>query len=478
MGCTLADYYNSPPSIRNNIKQKFNEMCENNDGSLVLNKQRYDSDLNLEGRVRKVCVTEKRVKTLNIEDDPVTLPYPPNHYFFKNKDNTDISDFNIKFSNLPENTLYELTQAKYIHYVDKYNSKSASKDEEKRGVFLCSIKILGQMIPVQNDTSLDKLTKSTSITEPKMMSNPQYVDGIFHKMVKSNRVHFKTIFDESSDLDFYDYGVQVVQPNNHKDTSRGRWERKIMPSKVVTFANASLRNLIESCSPETKLPVLFYRNAVTDPYHIHNLGRNKHPIINFTKLNLKTLKDCGIIKTNKEGDYLTNIETDINALELNKNDITCINSISNTLVKVLHLSEDDYKRNVDSGIAIGLNGPAFKREMPSYVCINPKPTLTQGRIGFKRKGMKQNNNNNSNNNPKKNKKKENKSKSEVDIIIEKKKKDNKSIDESNDNHEIVLEDDKDDYSNENVNEKEINNEDDGNEDDEDNDDDNNDDMDD
>ena len=76
------------------------------------------------------------------------------------------------------------------------------------------------MIPVQNDTSLDKLTKSTSITEPKMMSNPQYIDSVFQKMVKSNRVHFKTVFDDSSDLDFYDFGIQVVQPNDHKDTSK------------------------------------------------------------------------------------------------------------------------------------------------------------------------------------------------------------------------------------------------------------------
>ena len=69
-------------------------------------------------------------------------------------------------------------------------------------------------------------------------------------LVKSNRVHFKTVFDDSSDLYFYDFGIQVVQLNDHKDTSKGRWERKIMPSKVVTFANASLRNLVESCSPE------------------------------------------------------------------------------------------------------------------------------------------------------------------------------------------------------------------------------------
>ena len=479
MGCTLADYYNSHPNIRKNIRKKFNDMCENNDDSLVLNKQ-YDKELSVnEGRVRKVRVTEQHTKTLNIED-PVILPYVPNHYFFTNKEKTDISDFNIKFGNLPEFTLFELTQAKYIHYIDKYNSKGGSKDEEKKGIFLCSIKLLGQMIPVQNDTSLDKLTKSTSITEPKMMSNPQYIDGVFQKMVKSNRVHFKTVFDDSSDLDFYDFGIQVVQLNDHKDTSKGRWERKIMPSKVVTFANASLRNLVESCSPESKLPVLFYRNPVTDPYHIHNLGKNKHPIVNFTKLHLKTLKDCGIITNNKEGDYLTKIETDVNSLELNKGDIDCINSISNVLVKVLHLSEDDYKRNVDSGIAIGLNGPAFKREMPSYVCINLKPTLTHGRVGFKRKGIKQNNPNNSN--PKKNKKKENKSKVEVDII-EKNKKDNKRMmneyDENDDNLEIVNEDDKDDDSNDNDNnEKEKNNKDDDNEDDEDSDDDNNDDMDD
>ena len=102
-------------------------MCENNDASLVLNKQ-YDKELSVnEGRVRKVRVTEQHTKTLNIED-PVILPYVPNHYFFSNKEKTDISDFNIKFGNLPEYTLFELTQAKYIHYIDKYNSKGASKD--------------------------------------------------------------------------------------------------------------------------------------------------------------------------------------------------------------------------------------------------------------------------------------------------------------------------------------------------------------
>ena len=71
--------------------------------------------------------------------------------------------------------------------------------------------------------------------------------------------------------------------------------------------------MIESCSPESKL-LVFYRY----PYYIHNLNRNKHPIVNFTKLHLKTLKDCGVITNNKEGDYLTKIETDVNSLESNK----------------------------------------------------------------------------------------------------------------------------------------------------------------
>ena len=103
MGCTLADYYNSHPNIRKNTRKKFNDMCENDDDSLVLNKQ-YDKELSVnEGRVRKVRVTEAHTKTLNSEDS-VILPYVPNHYFFTNKEKTDISDFNIKFGKVKSST--------------------------------------------------------------------------------------------------------------------------------------------------------------------------------------------------------------------------------------------------------------------------------------------------------------------------------------------------------------------------------------
>ena len=78
MGCTLADYYNSHPNIRKNIRKKFNDMCENDDDSLVLNKQ-YDKELSInEGRVRKVRITEQHTKTLNTKD-PVILPYVNDH---------------------------------------------------------------------------------------------------------------------------------------------------------------------------------------------------------------------------------------------------------------------------------------------------------------------------------------------------------------------------------------------------------------
>ena len=103
MGCTFAEFYNSPPSIRKNIRTKFNEMCENKDDGLVMIKSivQYNKEPNVndERRMRKVCVTEQHTKTLNIEDE-FMLPYSPNHCYFINKPKNDISAFNIKFDNL------------------------------------------------------------------------------------------------------------------------------------------------------------------------------------------------------------------------------------------------------------------------------------------------------------------------------------------------------------------------------------------
>ena len=123
MGSTFAEFYNLPLSIQKNIRTKFNEMCENNDGGLVMIKSivQYNKEPNVndERRMRKVCATEQHIKTSNIEDE-VMLPYSPNHCYFINKPKNDISEFNIKFGNLPEYTLLELTQAKYIHYTNTF----------------------------------------------------------------------------------------------------------------------------------------------------------------------------------------------------------------------------------------------------------------------------------------------------------------------------------------------------------------------
>ena len=45
MGCTLADFYNSPLNVQKNLRKKFNNMCENdNDNGLYHINQVYNKN--------------------------------------------------------------------------------------------------------------------------------------------------------------------------------------------------------------------------------------------------------------------------------------------------------------------------------------------------------------------------------------------------------------------------------------------------
>ena len=120
----------------------------------------------------------------------------------------------LRPNELPENTIFGVKQAKYIHYDNKHMK---GKNYRICGSFVIQLKVIGQIQPGHQNISPEVVSESTEIAareDYQKVSNPGYsVDGVkrkFEPNFASDIAVFSTLAD-SQPRSFYDFGVEKVE---------------------------------------------------------------------------------------------------------------------------------------------------------------------------------------------------------------------------------------------------------------------------
>ena len=131
---------------------------------------------------------------------------------------------------LPENTIFGVNQAKFIHYQNMH--LPSNKKNKTCGAFLLELTVVGQIQPGNEKVSKDVITESTEHEAVEKVSNPGYeLDGVkrkFRPNFQSDVALFSTIADKQVRY-FLDFGAEKVQSKAQRQ-NYGRRE-------CVTFFN-------------------------------------------------------------------------------------------------------------------------------------------------------------------------------------------------------------------------------------------------
>ena len=298
-----------------------------------------------------------------------------NANYFVNKDDVKDKYHMINYKDIPENTAIEVVQAKNVIQDNKFEKNKNA--DAKKGSFVMTCRVIDQILPAKEGTDISQLTNSTCIKDIKKVSNPQWIHNknlngvsVFKANKMSNPAYFKTCFDRANDH-WFDYGTQEVDKNGVRSTTRGRFNRKTLPGEFQVFSNASLEKLIISTDSLTREPIIFYRQTKTDPCHIHNLGRNAKPYIQFNQVSSKKLMEFGFFHKDVDtNEFVPDMVINEQTLIYSRGDEEFINIVSKLLLYLLDVSENDFANNISQGIASHRVGKDFKTTIPAFLDIN------------------------------------------------------------------------------------------------------------
>lgn len=367
---------------------QFIERCKQKENQLFSDAESSEED--------DLMVEEKPEELVDAYGKPFL--YPKNENYF-----TSVADITtqerFKALQLPENTLFRLRQAKYIHAQN--SNLPAAHVNKTVGVFIGDLEVVGQILPANDKASPEFISESQVYSAEKqkesklLISNPTYVidnNTGKHKFVpnfQSNQAAFLTIADERGGRHFFDFGAEKLEGKQAR-SNYGRHKRNHIPQRVNVYFNASLTRIITNSRREDECSIYLVRRTQTDPVHTHNLGyKNNHLMVDFYPLSQEDCLKYGLYekhqiqgKTKIKDAFQYSFD---DPMYLKGNSNAC-DSITSALMYVLKCSENQFKENYEKGAA--RDPLQFKVAVSNCLDINGVGTSSANREGRPKKTTK------------------------------------------------------------------------------------------